>query len=169
MHSMTAPEVTRQAEKMNQILYRDLLPSTRWDVLEWNYFEEDELFSCQSQEVKCVFPAWLKSEISDAKIYVDKISESLRNCLSTSTLSGYYATLNDHTRYLIDFDGPNCDASMRFDLIRKTTGFELVNKLEFSHARMPLIVVLVVSKHNVDFLPKFLNALKTYKSKNLKN
>ena len=49
MHSMTAPEVTQQAEEMNQILYRDLLPATRWDVLEWKYFEEDELFSCQSQ------------------------------------------------------------------------------------------------------------------------
>ena len=80
MYSMTAPEVTRQAEKMNQILYRDLLPSTRWDVLEWNYFEEDELFSCQSQEVKCDFPAWLESEISDAKRYV-KSTILIQQCL----------------------------------------------------------------------------------------
>ncbi|CBY23545.1 unnamed protein product [Oikopleura dioica] len=152
---------------MNQILYRDFLPSTRWDVLEWNYFEETELFSCQSQEVKCKFPDWLESEISDAKAFVKSISESLRNCFFTSSLSGYYDTLNDHTRYLIDYDGPDCDASLRFDLIRKTTGFELVNKLEFSHAPMPLIVVLIVSKHNADFLPKFLNTLKNFKNSNL--
>ncbi|CAG5110359.1 Oidioi.mRNA.OKI2018_I69.chr2.g4770.t1.cds [Oikopleura dioica] len=164
MHSMTAPEVTQQAEEMNQILYRDLLPATRWDVLEWKYFEEDELFSCQSQEVKCPFPNWLESELADAKNFIHSISA--HSCLSSDsiTISGYYATLNDHTRYLLDFDGPECEASMRFDLIRKTIGFELVNALEFSQAPMPLIVLLFVSSHNVDYLPKFLNTLQSFQT-----
>ncbi|XP_041118027.1 chondroitin sulfate synthase 2-like [Polyodon spathula] len=147
-------------------------PKTRFEVLRWDYFTEDQVYTCKDGSPKCELQGIDKADVTNViEIAMGELNKKYKPVLhlkKQQLINGYRRF--DPTRgmeYTLDLQleavnqkGRSCSITKRVHLVRPLSDIEIIPMPYVTEATR-VHIILAVSVHDRDYVNQFLEVYAT--------